>query len=83
MNTDISGIGVRISFYLQTIFLGEFVCPTYALASTHAVYSLSICKVRITTRIHRIFIYSHCNEHGHVGHFLDFGIKAKTGNELP
>jgi hypothetical protein len=23
MNTDISGIGVRISFYLQTIFLGE------------------------------------------------------------
>ena len=23
MNTDVSGIGVRISFYLQTLFLGE------------------------------------------------------------
>ena len=25
MNTDISGIGVRISFYLQTLFLGQSV----------------------------------------------------------
>lgn len=23
MNTDISGVGVRISFYLQTLFLGQ------------------------------------------------------------
>jgi hypothetical protein len=23
MNNDVSGIGVRISFYLQTLFLGE------------------------------------------------------------
>lgn len=23
MNMDLSGIGVRVSFYLQTIFLGE------------------------------------------------------------
>jgi hypothetical protein len=28
MNTDISGIGVRISFYLQTIFLGELLYPS-------------------------------------------------------
>jgi uncharacterized membrane protein (DUF485 family) len=24
MNTDISGIGVRLSFYLQTLFLGKY-----------------------------------------------------------
>lgn len=27
LNTDISGLGVRISFYLQTFLLGEFTQP--------------------------------------------------------
>ena len=30
LNTDISGVGVRISFYLQTLFLGE--CHGYPLS---------------------------------------------------
>lgn len=38
MNTDVSGLGVRISFYMQTLFLGEWV------ASIQADRNISHCK---------------------------------------
>lgn len=34
MNTDISGLGVRISFYLQTIFLSEYSFNARAFSRT-------------------------------------------------
>lgn len=38
MNTDVSGLGVRISFYMQTLFLGEWVV---SIQVDHVISSLS------------------------------------------
>ena len=38
MNTDVSGLGVRISFYMQTLFLGEWVV---SIQIDHVISSLS------------------------------------------
>lgn len=42
LNLDVSGIGVRISFYLQTLFLGEY-CSLYAPSQRALTSSILAC----------------------------------------
>ena len=45
INSDVSGIGVRISFYLQALFLGAYLrCDLYANRTLISSVSLVDCE---------------------------------------
>ena len=82
MNTDISGVGVRVSFYLQTMFLSEHkqmeVLPYDFLSDL--LFSLSLREIPRASWNNRSALHADRHDHGRGRLVSDFRIKVRAWN---
>jgi hypothetical protein len=82
MNTDVSGIGVRISFYLQILFLGQWCGIKYTFQTDNFLTSLSVGTIGFTRRDCWLSVHSHRNKYGHGCRCADFRIETKSRDKF-